>query len=192
MGSEKLLPFLKTWAPELSKREFDWAVGGALAMQVHGYQRETRDIDLFFAPEQREAVLSFFDERGIETHEVHGPFHYAISPFPAEPDLRFDLLFPYDRPDITAVAFPTHAEVSGVTVPVWRIEHIVAAKLTSMGRPKDEHDVRALWDLRLFEPEQVREVLREIGRKDAVDRLSEVIAPRATKPRLKRIPPKKR
>ena len=170
MGASRLLPLVHAWAEGFDAAEIDWAVGGALAMAGHGYTRETQDIDLFFDPDAGQQVIEILTKRGLHIEEIAAPYHFAFTPDRSRPDERIDLLFPSSQPDISAVVFPVRRVIDGRELPVWPIEHIVAAKLQAH-RPKDQNDLQALWNLRLFDPRAVAEVVEELDDDEARMRL---------------------
>src|SRR5687767_11340801 len=81
-------------AKELDALDADWAIGGAAAMAVHGYERATKDIDLFIGDDVREELLDRLRARALPILAAMPPIHYALVPNPRRPDERVDLLFP--------------------------------------------------------------------------------------------------
>jgi hypothetical protein len=75
---------------------------------------------------------------------------------------------------MTAVVFPVRADVGGRSLPVWPMEQLVASQLQA-DRPKDRADLQALWQLRLFEPAEVLEVLAEMLDKEAIAALERLV-----------------
>jgi hypothetical protein len=146
------------------------AIGGGLAVNVHGYRRETEDVDAFFRLEDRLRVIRALREAGFLVERLFAPNHYAAFP-PRARDVRrrIDLLFPEGDPELAAVEQPELAVVEewGLTVPVFPVELLVIAKLQVAAEPEGERhsaDVRALLELGAFEPATVRALLRRFDR----------------------------
>jgi hypothetical protein len=51
MGAGKVYETLKTLAADLDREKIDYAVMGAMALNAHGYARETVDVDVLVRPE---------------------------------------------------------------------------------------------------------------------------------------------
>jgi hypothetical protein len=63
---------LRACADELDALDADWAVAGATAMQVHGYTRATRDVDLFIGDDVRPELLARLRARAIPVKPIRG------------------------------------------------------------------------------------------------------------------------
>jgi hypothetical protein len=59
VSDRALLRLLDVCAQQLDALEADWAIAGATALAVHGYERATKDIDLFMGDDAREALLEW-------------------------------------------------------------------------------------------------------------------------------------
>ena len=185
---KKAFALLKKLAPLLKKAHVEYAVGGALAMSAHGYTRATDDVDLFFPEESRQKALRLLRTQGLQVVAIADPFHYAVFPNKTDPSDRLDLMFPSAEHDVSAAEFPDEAVVDGVTLPVWPMALIVAAKLMST-RPKDKQDLLALRDRALYEPKEVLKILKHMGEPEAIAELKALHAPAAPRPQTK-TPPK--
>lgn len=154
----------------LMRIDADWAVGGALAMAAHGYTRETHDIDVFIAPEQRDQVLTGLEKQRISVVTLAEDYHYILQPKQAGPEERVDLLFPYSEPDVSALAVPDYGDINGKRRPVWPLSLIVVQKL--MGeREKDAHDLVALKARGMIDAPEVHKILEHMGEEHAIARL---------------------
>ncbi len=182
-----LTKLLRTVARELDELDADWAVGGAVAMGTHGFVRATQDIDLFIADEVREDLLERLSAQGIYAEEVFEPVHYTIVPRRQAADVRLDLLFPASAPETLAMMQARRAKVAGVDVPVWPLEHLVAAKLLTdplIDPDRARKDGRDLDDLHLrglVDRQRVLGVLDDVGDRGARERLHELVRDRRRK-----------
>ena len=96
MEFERLLAVLAA----LEREGVQYAVFGAIALNVHGLARFTEDLDLFVAPEHenierlKQALKSVFDDPEIDSisaHEMLGPYP-RFSTIPPEGTFHVDLL----------------------------------------------------------------------------------------------------
>jgi hypothetical protein len=171
-------------APALKKLAgVDWAIGGAGAMALHGYHRETQDLDVFFHGRDVARVLREVRKVWPKVATIADPYHFAIFPDLTEPDRRIDLLFAWDDAESDAVEFPdeTDLTIDGVSyhIQYFPVLLLVACKLLS-DRPRDHEDVRRLHERGLFDPVEEREILRRLGDdEDAVRRLLAMAVPAA-------------
>lgn len=166
------------------------AIGGGLAVNVHGYARETTDVDAFFRMEDRLRIIRALREAGFIIERLFAPNHYAAFP-PRAKDVRhrIDLMFPEGDPELAAVEFPVviYKKEWKRTVPVFPVELLVIAKLQAALNPEGERhaaDVRALMELGAFEPDTIRALLRSFDR-DLLPEL-ERIAKTFRRPRTRR------
>jgi hypothetical protein len=162
--------------------ELDWAVGGAVAMALHGYSRHTDDLDVFFRGADVNRVLHTLRRLGVRFATIADPFHYAIFPDLTDPDRRIDLLFAWDDVEADAIAFPDDValELGGraVSVRYFPLTLLVAAKARS-DRPRDHDDVARMAERGLFDPAEVALALARLGEGDEVlDRLAALCRPR--------------
>lgn len=129
----------------LKKLDIDYAVGGAVAMSVAGYTRQTEDLDVFFNHRDTPTMLRALRAASIRFATLAEPNHYAIIPSVENPDHPVDLLFTPEDLEVDAVAFPDAAAVSvgrrTVTVNVFPPVLLKTAKVRS-DRAKDHDDVR--------------------------------------------------
>lgn len=102
------------------------AIGGAIALSIHGAPREMVDIDVnvFVPPERRPEVLRAL--ASVPTDEV--PVHVFYS----HDDLHDEM-----ARRVRDVGY------SGTTIPVVAPEHLIVRK-TLLDRPKDRRDIEAL------------------------------------------------
>ncbi len=157
----------------------DYAVGGANAMSVAGYTRETEDLDVFFRYTDAPTFLHALRRAQIRFATIAEPYHYAIIPSVRNPDRRIDLLFTSDDLEMDAVAFPTTTEVTvkrrKTNLEVFPAVLLVAAKVRS-DRGKDHDDVRRMYERGVFDMNEVVEVLRAYRERAPVKRLRAILA----------------
>lgn len=158
-----LLPIIDA---ALALPDLEWAVGGAVAMAIHGYVRNTEDLDVFFHGDDSNRVLYALRKAGVRFATIADPYHYAVFPDLTNPDCRIDLRFAWDDIESDALAFPDEGtlEVRGKPrlVKYFPLLLLLAAKLTA-GRPKDRQDIGILYERGLFKPSEVFEILERLG-----------------------------
>jgi hypothetical protein len=167
-------------AEELDRLDADWAIGGATALGIHGYERATRDVDVFAGDDVREDLLDRLRDRGQPLEEVFPPVHYAFAPRARDPDVRIDLLFPALGVESLGLMAARRARIAGRDMPVVPLAHLVAAKLTVDPEEdrdrhlKDQQDLRALWVRGLIDVRAVQRLLEDVGDREAMRRLHEL------------------
>jgi len=177
----ELVPAFRECTRALRPMDTEWAIGGAEAMAAHGYQRETLDVDFFIGDDAREELLATLERRRLPVITVLEGVHYAVTPNLKQDDVRIDLLFPSDEPEVTAIWKPTDAVIADEKVPVIRLEYIVASKLltdpASERGQKDAGDLSELHRRGMIDGPTVLEVLNHCpGRGPAKQRLMDLIA----------------
>jgi hypothetical protein len=82
LGNESLWETAKSCHELLSEAGIPYAVAGGVAVCLHGYQRNTVDLDLLVQPGRAEAVRTAFEPAGIawneDEHEFRTPSGVAI------------------------------------------------------------------------------------------------------------------
>lgn len=141
------------------ERGIPCAIGGGLAVNLHGVERHTNDVDAFFREEDRQAVLRALRRAGFTVDKVFGGFHY-VAYEPNAPDLRvrIDVMFPAGDPELAAVENPVVIEKWGERIPAFPVEVLVLSKFYS-DEPLDRWDIAALYEHGSFDPETVRVLL---------------------------------
>lgn len=178
MIAPALAKVLRICAIELDRLAADWAVSGATALATHGYERATKDVDLFIAEEVRDELLDRLAERGLAVEEVFAPVHFSVTPARSrDPELHIDLLFPALGVECLGLVAAKRAPVAGREMPVVPLAYLVAAKLIVDPAEDPERHAKDLQDLRelrlrgLIDAARVEEVLRDVGELDAIGRL---------------------
>lgn len=164
---ELLLAFLRM--VKIAQRPY--AIGGALAMSAHGYQRHTSDVDAFLREEDRLVWLRAAHQVGLTVDRVFGTFHFiAFFPKHGDPRIRIDMLFPAGDPELSAIDNTIPGSVGGIAVSVFPLEQLVISKCMSE-RPEDARDFDVMFELGLFDPNTVRAVLALMDSDEGADDL---------------------
>lgn len=166
------------------------AIGGGLAVNLHGVERHTDDVDAFFRQDDRIRVLRALRREGLTVDKVFGGFHY-VAYEPGAPDLRvrIDLMFPAGDPELAAVENPVIMDRWDERIPAFPVELLVLAKFYS-DQPLDRWDIAALHEHGAFEPQTVRALLAATDPGNVADfeaMMAELTTPR---PPRKRPPPR--
>lgn len=173
---------LSVLAEALDDLDADWAIGGATALGVHGYERATRDVDVFVGDDVRDELLERLRARRQPVEEVFPPIHYALAPRSRDPDVRIDLLFPALGVESLGLMAARRTPLAGREMPVMPLAHIVAAKLAvdpAEDRDrylKDQQDLIALWARGLIDVAAVEQVLDDVADREAARRLRELVS----------------
>jgi hypothetical protein len=180
-------------AEELDDLGADWAIGGATAMQAHGYARATRDVDLFVGDDARLELLARLRARAIPVKAIFSPHHYRIAPAARkDPEASVDLLFPALGVESLGLMAARRTPVEGTKMPVVPLHHLVALKLTTdpgidpSRYLKDQADLVALRDRGLVDALRVGQILEDVNDPEARTRLTELVAGHGRGPRVRR------
>jgi Nucleotidyl transferase AbiEii toxin, Type IV TA system len=143
----------------LEKEGVEYAVFGAVAMNLHGLLRATEDLDLFLAPDEanierlKRALRAVWDDPSIEeidARELVGDYP-AVRYFPAGSPLYLDILTRLGEAFSWSDLEVQTLEVAGTRVHVISPRTLVRMKANTV-RPKDRQD--AQWLSEVF---QIRE-----------------------------------
>ena len=166
-------------AEELDGLDADWAIGGATALAVHGYERATRDVDLLVGDDSRVALLAGLDARGLRVEEAFAPSHYVVAVRGTrDPDVRIDLLFPALGAECLGLLAARRVTLAGREMPVMPLAYLAAAKLAVDPREdpdryaKDQHDLRALWSRGLLDVLEDSAELSSVLLRTNIDKLT--------------------
>lgn len=174
----KLFKLIK---PTLDATGVDYAIGGAVAMSLAGYTRQTEDLDVFFKHTDRPLVLRALRTAGVSFATIADPYQYAIIPSLKNPDRRVDLLFTSEDLEVDAVGFPDEMTVAvgraKIVIKVFPAVLIKAAKVVS-DREKDHDDVRRMHERGLIDPDEIVDTLEHYHEKRPRKRLDDILAGR--------------
>jgi hypothetical protein len=134
----------------LREERASYVLVGAMAMQLWGTTRATRDIDILIdpTPENARRVLSALSRLGLGLADEWLADEVASKPVTVIGDVpRVDLFtvawsVRYAEAAADAVTF----ELEGVPIPTASIEHLIASKRT--GRLQDAADIEVLEEIR--------------------------------------------
>ena len=165
----KVSNLLRTTLSVLESLEVPYAIGGAVAMAARGFERATKDVDVFFIGDEGQAeLLAAFREAGLHVSEFHEPFHYGVFPRRiTDPDVRVDLLFTWDPAEIEAINTATPATLGALAFRAMTASAVAAVKFEAdegVARAKDQGDVRRLLRLGLAKPDEVVQLLTRAQR----------------------------
>jgi transcriptional regulator with XRE-family HTH domain len=153
-----------------------YAVGGADALAAAGYERETKDVDVFVAHEHLGALMGALRAVGLKTYTVQSPSHYgAHLAGDLDRDRRIDVLVPFGEPELTAIE---EAREDARGLRVMGPDHLAATKATAWfysGDGKHMQDVAELIRRGVASETRIRAILRSIDRED-VARFDEGLA----------------
>lgn len=182
----------------VSRATVAYVVGGADAMDVHGYRRQTRDVDVFVTEAGRNRLMSALRAAGLETFVIDDPSHYAAKlPGDPDPERRIDVLVPAGEPELSAIDHSVVGEIEGMTFRVVRPTLLAVMKFNAWcdrQDPKDANDILAMYRRGVFDVDAVREMIALLD-PDDVPRFNALLAPpeRLTNPhwrqRVWRAPP---
>ena len=163
---------------EARKRDLPFLVIGGLAVNFHGYSRDTADLDLLIQHDAREPWLSLFAELAYSVDRDEGAF-MQLSP-PTQGAWPVDLMMVREPTFRPIFDHGKEVEMYGARLLIPTLEHLLALKLhalkhTHAGRfLKDFLDVENLVkvnkvDLRL---ENVRQMFLKYGNLELYEKVS--------------------
>jgi hypothetical protein len=161
--NEEVRRMLKEVAGVLNEARVPYAVGGAVAMALYGVRRATMDVDIFSLESAKRKVLRALRNIGYEIEPAGAPFLYlAYPPWQTSGrDVRVDLLFPADEPDISGVETAQNIEVEpGLKVKVFSLVMLTLSRLYS-DQPRHRTDLYLLHERGLLPVEEAMEILEE-------------------------------
>lgn len=161
--SPKVRELLDRFLAAAASVDKPYAIGGALAMGVHGYRRHTDDIDAYVRHEDRITWVRALRAQGLTVTPLFAGVHYvALLPEHDDPEIRIDLLVPAEEPDLSAIDVPDSRAIADRQAEVWPVDLLVVAKYRST-RQDDNADVAKMFERGLFDPASVRRVMLHMG-----------------------------
>ncbi len=159
----EVLRMLKDVAHALNASNVSYAIGGAVAMALYGVRRQTMDVDVFFPQEAKANALEAIRKIGYHIEPIGAPFLYAAYPpwETSDREIRVDLLFPEDDPELTAIQTAEAVEISEeTTVPVFSPLMLTLSRLYS-DQPRHLADLQMMFDRGLIPVKEVVLILQE-------------------------------
>ena len=177
----------------LDAARVDYAVGGGAALEAHGYRRTVDDLEVFVSPDHSAVALGVVGAAGFMVEPVPEPGQYTAVETKGgrklDPSHCLALLFPAEDPEHAATLAPESRTVSGMTVKVFPLVLLVAAKWYS-NRPEDDLDFEALLNRGLMPTRAVVDYLRATGdlagAQEFKERMRALATPRRPRPRPQR------
>lgn len=142
-----------------------YAIGGATAMAVHGYERQTQDVDVFTTDRDRGRLLRALRQAGLDITPISEPFHY-FARLPGDPDItrRIDIQVTYGEPELSGIE---HAQPAGpYRLNVFTPNLLALSKFYAWdesGAARHAHDLLAMRDVGLFDQDAVRDMLASVA-----------------------------
>lgn len=176
----------------------NYAVGGAEAMAMHGYERATADVDVYVLAEDLNAFMVALRQAGLETVSVFEPFHYAAR-LPGDPEFerRVDVLSPAGEPELSGIEYADFGMRYGRAWRVFPPDFLAATKFyayNDSGDDRHKADMQAMYRRGIFDAAKVRKIVEFLGKEDlsAYDRVIRSFMPTPAKVGKKRKKRKKR
>ncbi len=163
---------------ESRKRGLEFLVVGGLAVNLHGYSRDTADLDLLVRQESRDEWIKLFSELGYRLFGDR-PAFCQLDP-PQAGTWPVDLMFVREPTFREFFKFGRTVEMFGERVLIPSLEHLIALKLHALkhGRMerylKDYLDVEGLVRINRIDlrQEKVRELFLRYGTLDVYEKIS--------------------
>lgn len=120
------------------------AIGGGIAVHDAGWDRFTKDLDVFARPVSARRLVKALAAQGVMTAWVSDSHAVAwldednAAPLAAgeAPSVRVDVLSTVTEPEVSAIRTAIVSQRLGVSLKVFRPDHLAAIKYLA-GRPKD-------------------------------------------------------
>src|SRR5687767_807526 len=167
---------------ESRKRGLESLVVGGLAVNFHGYSRDTADLDLLVRQELRGEWIKLFSELGYRLFSDR-PAFCQLDP-PQAGAWPVDLMFVREPTFREFLRFSMRVEMFGERVLIPALEHLIALKLHALkhGRMerylKDYLDVEGLVRVNKIDvhQEKIRELFLKYGTVDVYEKVSRTSA----------------
>jgi hypothetical protein len=142
-----------------------YAIGGAVGMAVHGYARQTSDVDLFIDDSARTVVLLLHElkRRGFYVMPLpDGPHYIARLSDERNADAFILVTLAMDDIDWSAVTAPDQATMGDLSFQVFPPELLVLSKFYSVDNPQYLADIYKMFHRAAFDPTLARKYLAEM------------------------------
>ena len=141
------------------------AIGGGIAVNSHGFRRETDDVDAFFHYDDQHKVLRAMHRLASDfTLEEIDPSQWIAVPPGAEANERIDLMFASGDPEESAIEMTERKNYHGITAPMFPVDMLVISKfLAERNEIKDILDIYTLHQRGAFDIEEITHRLRQMG-----------------------------
>ena len=141
------------------------SIGGGLAVNAHGFRRETDDVDAFFHyADQRKVLRALARLAPDHVIEQIDPSQWMAVPPGAEANERIDLLFASGDPEESAIEMSEPGRYHGIEAPMFTAVWLVVSKyLAEREEAKDILDIYTLHKRGAFEVRDIVARLRQMG-----------------------------
>jgi predicted nucleotidyltransferase len=142
---------------ELNKYQVEFIIIGGFAINIHGYNRSTADIDVWVndTPANRKKLAAALEKLLIAPAEIVERMRFVpgwtqmslANGFPLDimTELKGLEAFSFDE----CLELAIKPEIDGITVPFLHINHLIAAKKAA-NRPKDQLDIIELEKIKAY------------------------------------------
>lgn len=155
----RVIALLKTATGVLRRLKVKYAIGGGIALIVHGVARSTSDVDVFALAKDRARILSALRKAGLIVDGAMEPFHYqAWRLADHDPRIRIDVLFPNAELEKFAVRHPQPVRAWDEDFDAMPPNILAAVKFMS-GETKHRQDVRLMLERGVVEARAVYDLL---------------------------------
>jgi hypothetical protein len=174
--------FFETIDAETRRQNLQFLVVGGLAVNLHGYSRDTADLDLLICGDQREQWLDLFSRLGFVVYNDGGNFiQLASQEHAAWP---VDLMLVQGKTFAPMFAASRQVDLYGTLSRIPSLEHLIALKLHALknGRAdrflKDFLDVENLIRINRLDmkSENIRQLFVKYGTMELYDKASRFFA----------------
>lgn len=170
---------LKTVLAELiqffSKKEIDFALIGAFALNAYGYVRATQDVDFLVKGKNQDKIVKFLEALGYETLYRSKGFSNHLHRITGLGRIDFVYVEGETAETIFSAARPLLI-LENLPIPVVRPEHLIALKVFAMKNDpqrtfREMADIQQLLSLPEIDREEVREYFIKYGLLEKYDEL---------------------
>ena len=154
-----------------------YAIGGATAMALHGYKRETQDVDVFVLDRDLNRFMVALRGAGLEVYAIAEASHFAARlPGDPEPERRINVLVPFSEPELSAAEFPVEVETGSGKLRYMSPPLLAMVKFYAFddsGDLRHAADLQAMYRRGVYDADHVRTMILSVDpeRVEAFDRL---------------------
>jgi predicted nucleotidyltransferase len=174
--------FFETIDAETRKRNLHFLVIGGLAVNLHGYSRDTADLDLLIDAGQREPWLNLFSNLGYMIYQDGGNFIQLSSKTHAA--WPVDLMLVQEKTFVPMFTDSREVDLYGMPSHIPSLEHLIALKLHALKNTRVERFLKDFLDVenlirinRLdIKSENIRQIFAKYGTMELYDKVSRSLA----------------
>lgn len=175
-GTVKFRQVLELLVEFFEKRQIDYALIGAFALQAYGYVRATADLDFIARSETRETIVAFLESLGYETIAVAKGFSNHVHPLEKLGRVDFVYVSGETAEEIFSSVRPM-AALGEKHLVVVKPEHLIALKVFAMKNDpsrtfREMADLEYLIRLKGIDLEEVRRIFFHYGMEKRYEQLA--------------------